>query len=215
MTTDTTSDPTGDTRPDAPLLRFTDAARDRVVASLDVEGGDRLALRLEAERHGPATYDYQLSFVGLDEREDDDRVVDAGPFRVFVDAASAELVAGTTVGFVHTLQRIGFEFDNPNAGWNDPVADAVQAVIDDEINPKVGSHGGLVTLLRVEDGVAYLEMGGGCQGCGKAEETLRDGVEELLLERVPQIGRVVDTTDHEAGTQPYFAPGQAGESPLS
>jgi len=198
-----------------PLLRFTDAARDRVVASLDVEGGDQLALRLEAERHGPATFDYQLSFVGLDEREDGDRVVDAGPFLVFVDAASAELVAGTTVGFVQTLQQVGFDFDNPNAGWGEPVADAVQAVIDGEINPKVGSHGGLVTLLRVEDGVAYLEMGGGCQGCGKAEVTLREGVEELILERVPEVRRVVDTTDHEAGTQPYFAPGEDGESPLA
>ena len=206
------SDDRNDDRP--PLVRFTDAARDRVVESLDVEGADQLALRIEVQRLGPAGFDYGLSFVGLDEREPDDEVVDAGPFRVFVDAESAAFLRGTTIGFAHSLQRVGFEFDNPNAGWGEPVADAVQRVIDDEVNPKVGSHGGMVTLLEVRDGVAYLEMHGGCQGCGKAEQTLRGGVEQLILERVPEVRRVVDTTDHESGENPFFAPGEEGRSPL-
>lgn len=200
---------------DPPLVRFTDAARDRVVASMDVEGGDRLALRIEVQRVGPAGFDYGLTFVGLDERESDDRVVDAGPFQVFVDPESAGHLRGTTISFVHTLQRVGFEFDNPNAGWDDPVADAVQRVIDDEINPKVGSHGGMVTLVAVRDGVARLEMHGGCKGCGKAEVTLRDGVEQLILERVPEVRDVVDATDHDAGDAPFFAPGQGGRSPFA
>lgn len=200
---------------DTPLLTFTPEARDRVAASMDVEGGDELALRVEAQRVGPAGFDYQLTFVGLDEREEDDAVVDAGPFRVFVDPASAAHLRGTTVGFTHTLERVGFDFDNPNGGWDDPVADAVQRVIDDRVNPKVGSHGGMVTLLGVDDGVARLEMHGGCQGCGKAEQTLRDGVEELIRDAVPEVREVVDTTDHEAGTHPYYAPGAGGSSPLS
>lgn len=198
-----------------PLIRFTDAARQRVVESKDVEGGDELALRVEAERVGPAGFDYLLTFVGRDERRDDDRVVDTGDFLVFVDADSAELLAGTEVSFSHSLQRVGFEFHNPNAGWDDPVADAVQRVIDDEINPRVSSHGGMVTLLGVDDGVARLEMHGGCQGCGKAEVTLRQGVEQRIREAVPEVRRVVDTTDHDAGDAPFFAPGQDGESPLA
>lgn len=200
---------------DTPLLTFTPAARDRVAESMDVDGGDRLALRIEAQRLGPAGFDYQLTFVGLDERRDDDAVVDAGPFRVFVDPGSAEHLRGTTVGFTHTLERVGFEFDNPNAGWDDPVADAVQKVIDDRINPKVGSHGGMVTLVGVDDGVARLEMHGGCQGCGKAEQTLRQGVEEMIRRAVPQVRDVVDATDHAAGTNPYYAPGDDGASPLA
>lgn len=198
---------------DTPLLRLTAAARDRVVENMG--GDDDLALRVEAERIGPAGFDYLLTFVGRDEREDDDRVVDAGPFPVYVDPASADHLAGTTIDFVHTLKKIGFEFDNPNAGWDDPLADAVQRVLDDRINPKVGSHGGMVTLLEVRDGAAYLEMHGGCQGCGKAEATLRGGVEGLILEAVPQITRVVDSTDHESGDNPFFQPGHEGESPLA
>jgi len=124
-------------------------------------------------------------------------------------------VAGTTVDFIHTLARIGFEFDNPQATWGEPLADAVQRALDDEVNPRVGSHGGVVALSAVRDGVAYLEMGGGCQGCGKAELTLRDGVERVLRDKVPELRGVVDVTDHEAGDNPYFAPGETGSSPLA
>jgi len=198
----------------APVIRFTDAARDRIAESLEIDGGELLALRVEAQKLGPAGIDYGLSFVGLDEREPDDEVADAGPFRVFVDAASARLVRGTVVRFAPSLHSAGFEFDNPNAGWDDPLADAVQRVVDGTINPRVGSHGGLVTLLEVRDGTAYLAMHGGCQGCGKAQVTLREGVETAIRDAVPEILRVVDTTDHAAGTQPYFQPGEDGESPL-
>lgn len=196
-----------------PLLRLTTAARDRVVENM--AGDEGLALRIEAERLGPAGFDYLLTFVGRDEGQSDDEMVDAGPFPVLVDPASAENLRGTTVHFVHTLQKIGFEFDNPNAGWDDPLADAVQRVIDDRINPQVGSHGGMVTLLEVRDAVVYLEMHGGCQGCGKAEATLRGGVEGLIREAVPSIRKVVDTTDHEAGDAPFFHPGEGGASPLA
>jgi Fe/S biogenesis protein NfuA len=184
-------------------------ARNRVVA-----GGGELALRVEAARRGPAGFDYQLTFVGLDEREPDDEVVDAGDFLAFVDPASAALLRGTTVDFVQTLERVGFDFRNPQAGWGEPVADAVQRVLDEEINPRVGSHGGTVTLVAVRDGAAYLEMGGGCQGCGKAAATLRRGVEERILAAVPEVRGIVDVTDHAAGTAPFFAPGEDGESPL-
>lgn len=205
----------GSAMTDTPLLSFTPAARDRVAQNMEVEGGDQLALRVEAQRLGPAGFDYQLTFVGVDEREDDDAVVDAGPFQVFVDPESASHLRGTTVGFTHTLERVGFEFDNPNGGWDDPVADAVQKVLDHRINPKVGSHGGMVTLLGVEDGVARLEMHGGCQGCGKAEQTLREGVEEMIRGAVPAVRAVEDVTDHTAGSAPFYAPGDDGASPLA
>jgi Fe/S biogenesis protein NfuA len=197
-----------------PAVRFTGAARERIVESMPEADRGELALRVEAHRLGTAGFDYALTFVGRDEREPDDEVVDAGAFLVFVDPESAALLHGTTVRFAPSLEGSGFEYDNPNAGWDDPVADAVQHVIDDRINPRVGSHGGLVTLLEVRDGVAYLAMHGGCQGCGKAQVTLRQGVETAIREAVPEVREVVDTTDHEAGTQPFFLPGEGGESPL-
>jgi Fe-S cluster biogenesis protein NfuA len=72
-----------------------------------------------------------------------------------------------------------------------------------EINPAVARHGGEVELIDVQDATVVLRMGGGCQGCGMADVTLRQGVEALLRERVPEIKALVDVTDHAAGTNPY------------
>ena len=84
----------------------------------------------------------------------------------------------------------------------------VQEVIDAEINPGVASHGGIVSLLDVKNGQVYLELGGGCQGCGMANVTLKFGIEGILRERVPEVVGVIDQTDHAGGTNPYYSPGK-------
>jgi len=82
----------------------------------------------------------------------------------------------------------------------------VQAVLDEHINPGVGMHGGFVELLDVQDDNVFIRMGGGCQGCGAADITLKQGVERLIRENIPQVREILDTTDHASGTNPYFTP---------
>lgn len=84
----------------------------------------------------------------------------------------------------------------------------VQEVIDTMINPAVAGHGGYVELIDVQDNRVYLAMGGGCQGCGAADITLKAGIERLLKEEIPEIQEVLDTTDHASGTNPYYTPGK-------
>jgi Fe-S cluster biogenesis protein NfuA len=86
------------------------------------------------------------------------------------------------------------------------IREKVQEVIDTAINPAVAAHGGVVTLLDVQGNNIFLEFGGGCQGCGMVSVTLKYGVEKLLRDRIPEIGQILDTTDHAAGTNPYYAP---------
>ena len=81
----------------------------------------------------------------------------------------------------------------------------VQTVLTNEINPSIANHGGVVTLQRVEEGKAFVQMGGGCQGCGMADVTLKHGIESYLRQKVPEIQEVVDVTDHAQGENPYFA----------
>ncbi len=81
----------------------------------------------------------------------------------------------------------------------------VQTVIDKEINPSVASHGGYIDLLDVRANTVFIRMGGGCQGCSSALMTLKHGVEQILRQHVPEIGDILDTTDHAAGRNPYFA----------
>ncbi|MBI4470411.1 MAG: NifU family protein [Acidobacteria bacterium] len=82
----------------------------------------------------------------------------------------------------------------------------VQEVLDTSINPAVASHGGYIEILDIIENNVYLRMGGGCQGCGAASVTLKQGVEGLIRERIPEVANIYDTTDHAAGTNPYYAP---------
>jgi len=82
----------------------------------------------------------------------------------------------------------------------------VQQVLDDMINPGVASHGGYVELLDVQDDNIFIRMGGGCQGCGAADVTLKMGIERIIREHVPQVREVLDTTDHASGQNPFYAP---------
>ncbi len=82
----------------------------------------------------------------------------------------------------------------------------VQQVLDTIINPAVASHGGVVHLLDVTNNTVFLEFGGGCQGCGMVSVTLKYGVERTIREEVPEVGAIMDTTDHAAGRNPYYAP---------
>jgi Fe-S cluster biogenesis protein NfuA len=82
----------------------------------------------------------------------------------------------------------------------------VQQVLDEMINPGVAAHGGFVELLDVQDDNVFIRMGGGCQGCGAADVTLKMGIERLIREQVPQVREILDTTDHASGTNPFYAP---------
>jgi len=85
----------------------------------------------------------------------------------------------------------------------------VQELIDSMINPAVAGHGGFVELVDVQDNRVYLQMGGGCQGCGAADVTLKQGIERLIKEEIPEVAEVLDATDHSAGTNPYYTAGKA------
>ena len=85
----------------------------------------------------------------------------------------------------------------------------VQELIDSMINPAVAGHGGFVELIDVQDNRVYLQMGGGCQGCGAADVTLKSGIERLIKEEIHEVIEVLDTTDHAAGSNPYYTPGKA------
>lgn len=87
---------------------------------------------------------------------------------------------------------------------------ALQDLLDRETNPAIARHGGHIALVEVREGRAYIRMSGGCQGCAASSITLRQGFERMARRTVPELGEIVDVTDHAAGRQPYYAPGQTG-----
>jgi cystathionine gamma-synthase len=88
------------------------------------------------------------------------------------------------------------------------LAQRVRHVLDAEVNPAVAAHGGRVDLVDVTDGRVRIRMEGACQGCSLAEVTIRQGIERILRDRLPEIVSLTDTTDHGAGTAPFYAPGK-------
>lgn len=82
----------------------------------------------------------------------------------------------------------------------------IQAIFDTEINPAIAAHGGVVSLLDVKNGNVFIKMGGGCQGCGMADVTLRQGIEKAIRSQIPEVEEILDTTDHASGTNPFYAP---------
>ena len=88
---------------------------------------------------------------------------------------------------------------------DDALYEQVAQLFETKVNPMVARHGGAVELIDVQDGVVMLRMGGGCQGCGMADVTLRQGIEAMLREHAPAVKGLVDVTDHSSGSNPYFA----------
>jgi Fe/S biogenesis protein NfuA len=193
------------------MIDFTETARERVLRFLETQRGQGVtALRVAGTKS-----EQKLWLVKPDDRRDDDAMLEMGGFEVFVDSMSQKQLSGATVDFVDDVMQSGFRLFWPSPKWDDPVAQRVQDVLDREINPGVASHGGMVTLEGVKGDAAIVRLGGGCQGCGAADITLKSGIEQAILAAVPEIKRVLDVTDHASGTNPYYAPSETGHSPLA
>lgn len=180
-------------------LLISDVARNRIQAMMEVQEGADLALRVAVVGRRFGRFVYDLAFVSEGELAVDDKVMQTEPFRVVVDAGSAAKLEGAKLDFIEHEQVAGFTIENPNPLWDDPTARAVQQVIDEEINPMLGAHGGVLSMVDYADGVVKVAFGGGCRGCGLVDVTLAEGVEARIREAVPEVTAVIDTTDHGVG----------------
>ena len=86
----------------------------------------------------------------------------------------------------------------------DEIQEGIQKAINEEVNPGVAGHGGLITLQHIKGNTITIKMGGGCQGCSSADLTLKQGIHGSFRKFVPQVGAIFDETDHAAGLNPYF-----------
>jgi Fe-S cluster biogenesis protein NfuA len=124
-----------------------------------------------------------------------------------IEAQIRAAVPGVTaVRLVTAVPDAAQETTAPAPETAGDLAEAARGVLDAAINPAIAAHRGRVRLAGVTDGWIRVRLEGGCQGCSLAEVTLRQGIEPLLRSRLPQMTGLVDVTDHEAGTEPFFSP---------
>ncbi|HEX8645467.1 MAG TPA: NifU family protein [Thermoleophilaceae bacterium] len=182
-----------------------------------VEDPDAQAMwvRITGVHRGEFTYD--LALRPLDAAGPDDEVEHADGLPVVIAGSDAENLRGATIDWSDDLMSGGLTVSNPNrpqvvtaTPGNGELAGDVETrvaqVIDRRINPAIAQHGGRAMLDRVDGEIAYVRLGGGCQGCGMATVTLDQGIESAILESVPEIRQVVDVTDHTAGENPFYQP---------
>ena len=121
------------------------------------------------------------------------------------------LIGGMTNVIGHYVPEVqsvrDFRDAIPKPGLDTPIGQAIQIVLDEKVNPAVAGHGGHISLIDVKGDTAFIRLEGGCQGCGMADATLKQGVEVEIKSAVPEIISVLDVTDHADGTNPYYTQG--------
>ncbi|MCC5863628.1 MAG: NifU family protein [Wenzhouxiangella sp.] len=191
------------------MLTISPAARDYFARLLEQQA-DGTNLRLRTIKAGTPAADVELTYCPADGQQDSDEVVDCQVFVLYVDAASAETLDGAMIDFETNAMGGELSIRAPGLKGQKPAEDAplrqrVEWVLDARVNPMVASHGGVVGLVDVTDsGDVVLQFGGGCHGCGMADVTLKQGIETTLRQEIPELGRVIDATDHASGENPYY-----------
>jgi len=200
------------------MIEITQQARNRIGELVEAEVVREPALRitLDTAAPSPLARSYAISLVEKEDRERTEIAVNVDGIRVFLNLDTSNLLSGAVVDWVEENGASGFRVHDPNARppapkressdlrLSGPLADRVQQVIDEVINPGIAAHGGVVELVDVSDDTLYIRMGGGCQGCAASQATLRMGIERMVREQVPEIEQIVDVTDHTAGVNPYY-----------
>ena len=137
---------------------------------------------------------------------------------VEMEGTGFELIAGVSNMLKHYFPEVTDVRDwrdaTPKPGLETPDGLAIRAILDDSVNPAVAAHGGHIALVDVQDDTVYIRLEGGCQGCGMADVTLKQGIETEIRRAVPSIVNVLDVTDHAGGSNPYYQPGKGGAAPF-
>jgi Fe/S biogenesis protein NfuA len=187
------------------MIGITDKAKEMLLQFQQKADDDiERVLRVEIIGRGEKGFRYDLNLVDLQEKEESDIACEVDGMTVLIAERSAQYMEGATLDFVETLMGGGFQFENPNPMWVDEISVAVAEVIQTDVSPMVASHGGTVELLGVDGDKAIIAFGGGCQGCGMVDVTLKQGIEVVIQQKVPSITSIVDATDHEAGKNPFY-----------
>lgn len=206
---------------DVPVLRATDAALAKVLELRAREDGEEsLALWVEVSGANGNAYTYDMYFQAAGDARPQDWSDEQGGLALVIPADSIAKMRGATIDLNRDLVQGGMAIQNPNqppapvgaspamagppADLSGDVAQRVLQVLEQQINPSIAAHGGRADLVAVDDAAAYLRLSGGCAGCGMATVTLSQGIEVAIFESVPEITRVIDVTDHAAGTNPYY-----------
>ncbi len=201
------------------VLDITETALRQITALRDQESIPGLSLGVRIAGVGNNGFIYETAFLRAEDVDHADHHVEMhGDLPVAIPPDSIDNLRGSILDVSEDPASPGLVLRNPNPAsptvggpaipeieLTGTVEERVAQLLEQAINPAIASHGGVAHLVNVDEGTAYLELGGGCQGCGLAAMTLRQGIETAIKEHVPEILEVVDVTNHSAGENPFYS----------
>lgn len=192
------------------MVSITESAQEYLAELLKKQDVEGIAVRVFILDAGTPRAETCISFCRPGEEKEDDEVKQYQGFKAFIDQPSIPFLEDAVVDFQKDSMGGQLTIKAPNSRMpklteDSPLEDRVNYVLYNEINPGLAAHGGMVTLEEIYDNsVAVLRFGGGCQGCGMVDVTLKDGVEKTLLQQIPQLSEVRDVTDHSNKENAYY-----------
>ncbi|WP_027599435.1 Fe-S biogenesis protein NfuA [Pseudomonas sp. MOIL14HWK12:I2] len=191
-------------------ITITDAAQDYLADLLEKQNTPGIGIRIFITQPGTQYAETCIAYCKPGEEKPDDQPIGLKSFTAYIDAISQPFLEDALVDYATDRMGGQLTIKAPNAkvpmvNEDSPLNERVDYYLQTEINPGLASHGGMVSLVDiVDDNIAVLRFGGGCQGCGQVDLTLKDGVERTLLERIPELTAVRDVTDHTNRENAYY-----------
>ena len=193
------------------FIKVTETAQEYLRGLLAKQESEGMGVRIFVERPGTPNAECCMAYCAAGESEPTDAKVELEGFNAYIDAASVPFLEDAVIDYAKDRMGGQLTFRAPKSKVpqlddNASVEQKINYILYSEINPQLASHGGNVQLVELleDDSLAVLQFGGGCQGCGMVDVTLKQGIEKTLLEKVPQLKRVTDTTDHTVRENAYF-----------
>ena len=191
------------------MVTITESAQD-YLAELLSKQEDALGVRVFINQPGTPRAETCIAYCREGDVQEADETVELPKFTVWYEAHSLPFLEDALVDYAKDRMGGQLTIKAPNAKLprvdeNSSLEDRVNYVLYNEVNPALAAHGGEVSLVEITvKNVAVLKFGGGCQGCSAVDQTLKGGVEKTLLEQIPQLQGVSDTTDHSDTSQAYY-----------
>ena len=191
------------------MVTITESAQD-YLADLLSSQDDALGIRVFINQPGTPRAETCIAYCRDGDPDPEDEKVTFDKFTAWFEGRSLPFLEDALVDYAKDRMGGQLTIKAPNSKMpqvsdDSPIEDRINYVLYNEVNPSLAAHGGEVSLIEVtEDHFVILQFGGGCQGCGMVDATLKGGVEKTLLEQLPQLAGVRDITDHSDRTHAYY-----------
>lgn len=192
------------------MVEITESAQEYLFELLSNQEDDNVGIRIFVTDPGTPMAETCIAYCQRGEEQEEDERIEYDKFICWIDDRSKKFLEDAFVDYASDRMGGQLTIKAPNSKLpmisdDSTLEDKINYILHSEVNPSLAAHGGMVSLVEVvEEEIAVLQFGGGCQGCGQVDATLKNGVEKALLDQLPQLKSIRDATDHSVTENAYY-----------